>query len=233
MRETGAGGESGGKGRGGEGREAGPRPGERPIGATEEGAGAPAPSPGEDRSSIPPDAAEVLEFWFGELGPGDWFRKDPELDARIRARFEPLCLRLAREGVPAAWKATPRGALAAIVALDQLPRNMYRDDPRAFATDPEALAIARDAVARGFDRDLSPEERKFLWMPFQHSEDPEMQARSVELFRGLGDERSLRFALRHQEIVLRFGRFPHRNAILGRLSSPEELEFLKEPGSSF
>ena len=125
------------------------------------------------------------------------------------------------------------GRLAAVIVLDQFPRNMYRGASRAFAADGAALSLAKEALMRGFDRELSIDERKFLYMPFEHSENPAEQARSMELFGTLESELDLDYARRHKEIIDRFGRFPHRNAVLGRISTPEEIEFIKEPGSSF
>ena len=175
---------------------------------------------------------EVLAFWFEELTPDDWFGGGDEVDDRIRERFLALHEAL-RDGVPESWRATARGMLAAVIALDQFPRNMHRGDPRAFAADPTALALATEAVERSLDRTMSIDERKFLYLPFEHSEDPAVQAWSVELFATLGNEETLGYALRHKEIIDRFGRFPHRNEVLGRESTPEETAFLKEPDSSF
>ena len=175
---------------------------------------------------------EVLAFWFEELTPDDWFGGGDEVDARIRERFLALHESL-RDEVPESWRTTARGMLAAVIALDQFPRNLYRGSREAFAADPAALALAEEAVERGLDRAMSKDERKFLYLPFEHSEDPVVQARSVELFATLEDEDTLGYALRHQEIIDRFGRFPHRNEVLGRESTPEELEFLTEPDSSF
>ncbi|MEJ2518190.1 MAG: DUF924 domain-containing protein, partial [Methyloceanibacter sp.] len=137
------------------------------------------------------------------------------------------------EDVPDAWLRNPQGRLAAILVLDQFPRNIYRGSPRAFATDEEALALSRDAIAAGADKELPPEQRAFLYMPFQHTETLADQRRSLELFEALGNPENLDFAARHYEIIERFGRFPHRNAVLGRVSTPEELAFLEQPGSSF
>ena len=175
---------------------------------------------------------EVLAFWFEELGPDDWFGGGEEVDTRIRERFLALHETL-RAAVPDTWRATARGMLAAVIALDQFPRNMYRGDARAFAADPAALALATDAVERGLDQGMSNDERKFLYLPFEHSEDPAVQARSVDLFASLDEEETLGYALRHKEIIDRFGRFPHRNEVLGRESTPEEIAFLREPDSSF
>ena len=175
---------------------------------------------------------EVLRFWFEELTPDDWFGGGDEVDDRIRERFLALHEDL-RDEVPESWRATARGMLAAVIALDQFPRNMYRGDTRAFAADPAALALATEALDRGLDQEMSIHERKFFYLPFEHSEDPAVQARSVELFATLESEETLGYALRHKEIIDRFGRFPHRNEVLGRESTPEEVEFLKEPDSSF
>ena len=175
---------------------------------------------------------EILSFWFEELSPKDWYRKDEALDGTIASRFGTIYHEL-RSGVPASWLDTPEGFLAAILVLDQFPRNMFRDDARAFATDAAALALAKRGIAEGVDAKLKPEQRSFLYMPFQHSEDADDQARAVALYCMLGNPLHLDFALRHQAIVDRFGRFPHRNAILARPSTEEEQAFLTEPGSSF
>lgn len=185
--------------------------------------------------SASPDPAridEVLRFWFEELSTDDWFGGGDAVDDRIRERFRELHEAL-RSHVPESWRTSARGMLAAVIALDQFPRNMYRGDPQAFAADRVALALAEEAIERGFDREMSNDERRFLYLPFEHSEDPAVQARSVELFATVDDDESLEYAVRHKEIVDRFGRFPHRNDVLGRESTPEETEFLKEPGSSF
>ena len=174
----------------------------------------------------------MLAFWFEELTPDDWFGGGEEVDDRIRERFLALHEAL-RNHVPESWRTTPRGMLAAVIALDQFPRNMYRGDGQAFAADPAALALATEAIERGLDRAMSVDERKFLYLPFEHSEDPSVQARSVELFATLENEETLGYALRHKEIIDRFGRFPHRNEVLRRVSTPEEIEFLTEPDSSF
>ena len=175
---------------------------------------------------------EIVKFWFEKLKPEDWYRKSSSIDELIGTRFGAVYAAL-KDGVPESWLATPRGWLAAVIVLDQFPRNMFRNDPRAFATDAQALALAKRAVAEGVDMQLKPDERAFLYMPFQHSEDRADQARSVELFTALGNADNLDFALRHKAIVDRFGRFPHRNAVLGRVTTEGEAAFLKEPGSSF
>lgn len=167
---------------------------------------------------------EVLGFWFEELRPDAWFRKDARVDDQIRERFLPLYEQV--RGMRAQAFTTPLASLAAVIVLDQFPRNMFRNSPQAFATDPRALAISQHAIAAGFERGLSDTQRTFLYMPFQHSEDAAMQARSVELFATLADKGGLDYANQHRVIIDRFGRFPHRNAILGRASTEEELQFL-------
>lgn len=175
---------------------------------------------------------KVLDFWFRQLSQRDKFATSDSIDADIRRRFGSLYDRLAQE-VPAPAPATARGVLATIIVLDQFPRNMFRGSAKAFATDGAALALSEAAIEQGFDRDLSTEERQFLYMPFQHSEDRAVQARSVDLFTDLGDPDVLEYARRHWDIIERFGRFPHRNSTLGRESTEEETRFLEEPGSSF
>jgi uncharacterized protein (DUF924 family) len=186
---------------------------------------------------------EILDFWFGAPGTPEhgtrrdlWFRKDPDLDARIGARFgEAVGIALA--GGFGAWCATAAGALARVLLLDQFTRNMYRDTPRAFAGDARALATAQDAIVRGIDRELDRYGRWFLYMPFEHAEDAGAQRRSLDLFRALseetGDSSALEWAQKHADVIFRFGRYPHRNAILGRESTPDEEAFLAQPGSRF
>ena len=175
---------------------------------------------------------EIVKFWFEELTPEDWYRKDPSIDAQIRTRFGGIYDTL-KSDVPEIWLSTPRGCLATILVLDQFPRNMFRDDTRAFATDARALALAKRAIAKGVDMRLTPDQRAFIYMPFQHSEDRADQASSIELFTALGNKLNLDFAVRHKQIIDRFGRFPPRNATLGRASTEEETALLKEPSSSF
>lgn len=182
---------------------------------------------------------EVLQFWFGEPRGArrkPWFEKEPAFDAGIRKRFLPLYEALAR-GEHEDWLDEAGRCLARIVVLDQFPRNMFRGTPRAFATDLLALHAARHAVSRGYDHGLLPVERLFIYLPFEHSEALEDQERACELCHPLAafaeTDDAYRYALAHRDIVARFGRFPHRNAILGRASTPEELEFLEQPGSGF
>jgi uncharacterized protein (DUF924 family) len=175
---------------------------------------------------------EVLRFWFEETKPKQWFEKDEAFDTEVRRRFLALHERLTEQ--PARSLLTDaRTALGAVLVFDQMPRNMFRGTPRAFATDAKALELADAAVARGFDGGLSKDERMFLYLPFEHAESREAQARSVALMGGLGDRELTKWAEMHKVVIDRFGRFPHRNAALGRPSTPEEIEFLKQPGSSF
>ena len=174
----------------------------------------------------------LLHFWFTELTPKQHFAKDPSLDETIRTRFG-ATLEAAAKCELFAWRATPEGRLAEIVVLDQFSRNVYRDTARAFAQDALALALAQELVASGQDRSLPLAQRSFSYMPYMHSESALVHAQAVELFSQPGMEDTLRFELRHQAIIERFGRYPHRNAILGRSSTTEELAFLSEPGSSF
>jgi len=176
------------------------------------------------------NAQSVLDFWFrGNEERKEWFQKDPAFDDQIRARFLPLYEEAAR-GALAAWKHSPRECLALIILLDQFPRNMFRGDARTYATDALALDAARYAVDSGYDRSLSEIERTFIYLPFEHSENLADQERALALFRG---NPNYEWARKHWEIVRRFGRFPHRNAVLGRQSTPAEIEFLKQPGSGF
>ncbi len=174
----------------------------------------------------------VLSFWFTETSPKQWWKVDTAFDAEVRRRFGTLH-HSAQLGELWEWRKQPRGRLAEIIVLDQFSRNMFRGTPQAFASDAMALALAQEAVAGGHDASLAPKERGFLYMPYQHSESRKVQQESVRLFKALDAAEQYDFALRHKAIVDRFGRFPHRNDILGRQSTNEELEFLKQPGSSF
>jgi uncharacterized protein (DUF924 family) len=184
-------------------------------------------------------ADEVLAFWFGQGADYGkrhkrWFEKSPALDAEVTRRYRDLCDTLARERE---WLDAPRERLARIIVLDQFPRHIYRSTARAFATDGLALATARLAVERGDEAALLPVERLFLYLPFEHSEALEDQLRACELTKPLAafaeTDDTYRYAIAHRDVIQRFGRFPHRNRILGRASTPKELEFLKQPGSSF
>jgi uncharacterized protein (DUF924 family) len=193
----------------------------------------------------------VLHFWFGDLDAGGcadavhsarWWKKDEAFDAEIGRRFGALHAAIAA-GEREAWRNSDRGGLAYVIALDQFSRNMFRGTPRTFACDGQALAAALAAIDHGVDRRLAVDERLFLYMPLVHSENLTVQERCIALFTTWRDQApaegarraagTLDFAQRHRDIVARFGRFPHRNAALGRASTPEEVEFLKQPGSSF
>ncbi|MBV9931948.1 MAG: DUF924 domain-containing protein [Alphaproteobacteria bacterium] len=164
---------------------------------------------------------EVLGFWFA-LEPEQWWTRDANLDRRVRERFLPLWA-AERENVPAAFLGTCRDALAAVILFDQFPRNMFRDHADQFSTDMLALAVAKGAVERGYDAQVPPGRRPFFYMPFEHSEDLADQERSLLLFTALGDDYLLGFARKHRDIIARFGRFPHRNALLGRAPRADEL----------
>jgi uncharacterized protein (DUF924 family) len=187
---------------------------------------------GRDDEPEPAWVREVLGYWFGELTRDQWFRKDDRVDEVIRSRFSHIHANLSDQS-PVSADLTPRLALATVIVLDQFPRNMFRGTPRAFATDSQALCVARAALAAGLDARLTTLERLFLYLPFEHSEDPDDQRRAVELIGALGDPELTRYAIAHQTIIDRFGRFPHRNTILGRPSTPEEITFLTQPDSAF
>jgi uncharacterized protein (DUF924 family) len=162
----------------------------------------------------------ILDFWFS-LGWEKWWKTNPELDAEIRERFETLWWEQ-RENVPEHFLGSADEALAAVLLFDQFPRNMYRGHADQFSTDPLALAVAKGAIERGHDDGMTPERRGFLYMPFEHSEDLRDQRQSLLLFTALGNPEHLKYARTHYEVIERFGRFPHRNAILGR--KPTALE---------
>jgi uncharacterized protein (DUF924 family) len=174
----------------------------------------------------------ILDFWFTELDPKQHFAKDTALDEAIRTRFG-ATLEAAARCELFAWRATPEGRLAEVLVLDQLSRNVYRDTARAFAQDALALALAQELVASGQDRSLPLAQRSFAYMPYMHSESALVHAEAAVLFDQAGMEDTLRFELAHKAIIDRFGRYPHRNTLLGRTSTPEELAFLSGPGSSF
>lgn len=175
---------------------------------------------------------EVPAFWFDESPPEAWWTPSADFDARIRSRFGEVHAAAAR-GELHAWRATPRGRLAEILVLDQFSRNLHRGSPLAFAQDLAALVLAQEAVAAGALAALGEVERSFLLMPYMHSESRAVHAVAEGLFREHATRSSYDFELRHKAIIDRFGRYPHRNAVLGRASTAEELEFLKQPGSSF
>jgi uncharacterized protein (DUF924 family) len=173
---------------------------------------------------------DVLTFWFVETSEEQWFTKDDAFDETLRRRFLAV-YEEALEGRTASWRSTPEGRLAEILVLDQFTRNMFRGSPRAFAADEVALSLAHEAVANGDDLKLEPKRRRFVYMPYMHSESIEAHDEATKLFENLGDESTIRYERLHREIIERFGRYPHRNKALGRTSTPEELEFLKtNPG---
>ena len=185
----------------------------------------------ESDNNEPAWVDDVLHFWFQELSEAQWWKHDDAVDTQIRDRFLELHARLtahADDGL-----ATPRSLLAAVIVLDQFSRNLFRRTARAFAADPIARRLVRIAIERGFDSSLTALERQFLYLPFEHSEEAADQRLSVELFNVLGNEEWTRFAIEHKEIIDRFGRFPHRNAVLGRRSTVEEAQLLKARASWF
>lgn len=201
----------------------------------------------DDQSVTAPAAAagarEVLDFWFGEPGSAghgksraEWFRKDPTFDGEIRRRF--LALHAAAAlGECDHWRDDPGSLLALVIVLDQYSRNLYRDDPRAFSQDAKALECAQLMIGRGWDAARAPVERQFAYLPFEHAEDEALQDRSIALFTALAaypeTKGLVEWAEKHRVVIRRFGRFPHRNAALGRESTPEEIAYLREPGSGF
>jgi len=174
----------------------------------------------------------ILSFWFVELDNKQRFAKDAALDALMRERFGPH-LQAAVRGELWHWRTDAAGRLAEIIVLDQFSRNIHRDTPLAFASDAQALTLAQELVAQGLDADLPPAQRAFAYMPYMHSESLPIHAQALPLFSQPGLEDNLRFLRAHTTILERFGRYPHRNALLGRASTPEELAFLQQPGSSF
>lgn len=175
---------------------------------------------------------QVLEFWFREIEPKQWWAVDPEFDAQLRERFGPLLNQAAR-GELLTWRVTPQGRLGEIIVLDQFSRNIYRNTATAFLQDPMALALSQEGVTAGALNHLEQTERAFLLMPYMHSESAMVHGEAERLFKEWASEGSYAFELRHKAIIERFGRYPHRNKILGRVSTPEEEEFLKQPGSGF
>jgi uncharacterized protein (DUF924 family) len=175
---------------------------------------------------------EVLRFWFTEIEPRQWWAADPAFDERVRSRFDGL-LQQAAAGELYGWRASARGRLAEVIVLDQYSRNVHRGTPRAFAQDPQALVLAQEAVAGGALQELNELERTFLLMPYMHSESRLIHVQAEALFERFTPPENHDFELRHKAIIDRFGRYPHRNPILGRVSSEEETEFLQQPGSAF
>ena len=177
-----------------------------------------------------PEAIDILDFWW-TAGPAKWFAKDEGFDAEIHERFLQRVEEAAEGGLDD-WAGTPHGALALLILLDQFPRNLYRGDKRAFATDPHAREIATRALDNGFDRAFPTSVRTFFYLPFEHSEEMADQERSVDLFRRLGEQQTYFYALLHMDVIRRFGRFPHRNEALGRATTEAEAAYLADGGFS-
>ncbi len=177
---------------------------------------------------------EVLKFWFDEIEPVQWFQKNDSFDQEISDRFM-LTYDMAKKDLCASWTRDAEGVLALCIVLDQFPRNMFRGQPKSFETDQKALLISREALHKGFDQVLSPQKRTFLYMPFMHSESLEDQEKSVKLFESMKEDNPLNYeyAIKHLAVILEFGRFPHRNKILGRESTAAEKIYLDQAGSGF
>lgn len=175
---------------------------------------------------------DILNFWFSEIEPSAWFKRDDAFDRMLIERFSDIHQQATRCEL-FGWRESPDGRLAEIIVLDQFSRNMFRDSGEAFAHDALALALAQAAVACGADQDIDVKRRAFLYMPYMHSESLVIHDEAVRLFSAPGLEYNLEFEHRHRAIIERFGRYPHRNAVLGRASTPEELDFIQQPGSGF
>lgn len=176
--------------------------------------------------------SDILDFWFEQIDPKLWWVKDAKFDQEIGERFGDL-LNMAKQGELYAWRASPQGRLAEIIILDQFSRNIYRDTPNAFAADSIALVLAQEAVAAHADIELSAKQVPFMYMPYMHSESRAIHEVAILLFNREAAIGNLEFEQRHKDIIDKFGRYPHRNAILGRESTEEEVAFLQQPGSSF
>ncbi len=177
---------------------------------------------------------EIIHFWFEETEPQQWFQKNDDFDNEIRDRFF-VTYEMARDGLCDSWNKDAEGCLALCILLDQFPRNMFRNDPKSFETDQKALLIAKYAVSKGFDQVLSPAKRRFIYLPYEHSEEIEDQKKSVAFFEKMKKDDPLghEYALRHLDVIEKFGRFPHRNKVLGRENTPAEEEYLAQPGAGF
>lgn len=175
---------------------------------------------------------DILDFWFAPENQKNWFSKSDAFDQTLEKRFKSTLLS-AQKSELWNWRSSAEGRLAEIIVLDQFSRNLYRESPLAFAQDALALALAQEAVSQGLDQQLRPDQRSFLYMPFMHSESPLIHQYALKLFEDLGNPMNLDFEKKHKVIIDRFGRYPHRNAILGRVSTAEEAEFLTQPDSSF
>ncbi len=175
---------------------------------------------------------QILHFWFESISPSQWWEKDPLFDQLIQDKFGHIHHQATQQQLEP-WRGSATGALAEIIILDQFSRNIFRDQPEAFMHDDLALTLAKSAIAKGWDQELPITQRKFLYMPFMHSESLEVHEQALQLFAQPGMEEALEYEKQHMAIIKRFGRYPHRNKILGRVSSDEEVAFLKEPNSSF
>ncbi len=182
-----------------------------------------------DETETGPAPQDVIQFWFSPETRPNWFKKSDAFDAEVRERFGALYER-ANAGDLDDWARAPEGSLALILLFDQVPRNIHRNTPKAFQSDEKALAIAKNAVAAGFDKDFGKDERLFLYLPFEHSEDRADQDEAVRLVGTLGDKEYTVYCRRHRDVIYRFGRFPHRNEILGRTSTDADIAFLIERG---
>ncbi|MGW8247672.1 MAG: DUF924 family protein [Acidiferrobacterales bacterium] len=176
--------------------------------------------------------AEIISFWFDEIDPSLWFKKNEAFDQQLRERFSEVHT-AAAQGELYPWRGDPEGRLAEIIVLDQFSRNLFRESARAFAHDTVALVLSQVAIEAGDDQRIDPSHRAFMYMPFMHSESPAIHEQAVKLFSQPGLERNLEFEMKHKAIIDRFGRYPHRNAVLDRESTNEELAFLQQPGSAF
>lgn len=175
---------------------------------------------------------QVLAFWFEQSTPAQWFQKDAAFDQKIQQQFSKLHQQAAAAEL-VTWRSSAEGRLAEIIVLDQFSRNLYRDQAAAFASDGMALCLAQEAIALGLDHQIAVTHRSFLYMPFMHSESAQIHQTALQLFTELANPQNLRYEELHKAIIDRFGRYPHRNDILGRTSTPEEIEFLQQPNSSF
>lgn len=175
---------------------------------------------------------EIIDFWFIEIDKVKWFKKDESFDELIRSRFSSIHAQASKCEL-FSWRSTALGCLAEIIVLDQFSRNMFRGKAESFAYDSLALSLAQSAISKGFDSELTQQQRSFLYMPFMHSESLIIHQQAVSLFTSLGVESNLKFEIKHKLIIERFGRYPHRNKILGRASTSEEESFLLQPGSGF
>jgi len=175
---------------------------------------------------------QIIQFWFNDIEPAKWWIKDVDFDQLIKTKFSELH-QAANQCELFAWRETPQGRLSEIIVLDQFSRNMYRDKPQSFSSDPLALALAQEAIAVGADQKLTAIERSFLYMPFMHSESLKIHQQAVELYRANGIQANFEFEIKHKDIIEKFGRYPHRNKILNRVSTDMEIDFLTQPGSSF